>query len=456
MSRRVSGAGFEQQDELMAESFKGGVHPCDRKDVTASLPIVDAPPPARAAILLSQHLGAPCRPAVAVGDRVRTGQRIGAPHGFISAPVHASITGVVVAIEDRPSPVTGARTPAVVIERDAAEDAWAEGADVEQDVSALTPEIIRERVLDAGIVGLGGATFPTHVKLSPPPEKPIDTAILNGAECEPWLNCDNRLMIEEAAGVLDGFRYMMRALNCPRGIVAMESNKPEAARAMREALGGDDRITVALLPVKYPQGAEHQLIKALLGREVPWRGGLPMAVGVVVQNVATAYATWEAVRFRRPITRRVITVAGDGVERPGNYRVRLGTPVSELLALCGLRPEARRLVLGGPMMGIAQRTSEVSVIKGTSGVLALTAAPEAAYGPCIRCGRCVRACPYGLTPAEISRAVEKLNMDAAVEWNVLECKECGCCTYVCPARRPIVQQVKLAKAEVARRKARAK
>ena len=441
----------------MPGSFKGGVHPGENKASTSGSPISDAPLPARAAILLTQHIGAPCRPVVAAGDRVRTGPRSGEPHGFISAPVHASVTGTVVAVEDRPSPVTGARAPAVVIERDtAAEESWADGTNVEQDVSALTPEVVRDRVLNAGIVGLGGATFPTHVKLSPPPDKPIDTAILNGAECEPYLNCDNRLMIEEAPAIVAGFRYMMSALNCPRGIVAIEANKPDAVRAMTDALGRDSRIELRVLPVKYPQGAEHQLIKALLNREVPWRGGLPMAVGVVVQNVATAHAAYEAVRFLRPITRRVVTVAGDGVERPGNYRVRIGTSVGELLAHCGLRPETRRIVLGGPMMGIAQRTADVPVTKGTSGVLALTDVPDAAFGPCIRCGRCVAACPYGLTPAEISRAVERMNVDLAVEWDLLECKECGCCAFVCPAKRPIVQQVKLAKSEVARRKARAK
>lgn len=441
----------------MPSSFNGGVHPPDRKEATRDLAIAEAPLPARAAVLMAQHIGAPCRPTVAVGDRVRTGQCVGAPHGFISAPVHASITGTVLAIEDRPSPVTGARTPAVVIERDpAAGDTWAERTNLDQDVTALTPEIIRERVLNAGLVGLGGATFPTHVKLSPPPDKPIDTVILNGAECEPYLNCDNRLMIEEAASVAAGLRYILRALNCPRGIVALEDNKPEAARALREALGADAAIELRALPVKYPQGAEHQLIKALLDREVPWRGGLPMAVGVVVQNVATAHAVYEAVRFLRPVTRRVVTVTGDGIERPGNYRVRIGTPVADLLAHCGLRPGARKLVLGGPMMGIAQRTAEVPVTKGTSGVLVLTEIAADSFGPCIRCGRCVRACPYGLTPAEISRAVERMNIDLATEWNLLECKECGCCTFVCPAKRPIVQQVKLGKSEVARKKARAK
>ncbi len=224
---------------------------------------------------------------------------------------------------------------------------------------------------------------------------------------------------------------------------------------MRRATAADAHLTVEQLHVKYPQGAEHQLIKALLGREIPWHGGLPMAIGALVQNVATAYAVRDAVRFRRPLIERVLTVTGDGVERPGNFRVRVGTPVRALLERAGVRPGARKLILGGPMMGIAQRTSEIATTKGTSGVLVLMEDSPDTFGPCIRCGRCL-ICPYGLTPAMISRAVEANDFELAQEWNVLECKECGCCTYVCPAKRPIVQHAKIAKAELARRRAREK
>ena len=434
----------------MTKTFRGGVHPPENK-WTRDAPIVACDLPDRVTVLMAQHIGAPCTPEVKKGDRVLTGQRIGEPRGFVSAPVHATVTGTVAAVETCPSPVTGERTPAVVIERDG-DDEWAEGANVPQDTEGLDADAIRKCIFEAGLVGLGGATFPTHVKLSPPPDKPIDTVILNGAECEPFLTCDHRLMVEEPDKVMDGFRLIMRALNCTNGIVAVESNKPECAEAMRKSAEGDGSIRVEMPAVKYPQGAEHQLIKALLDREVPWRGDLPMAVGCVVQNVATAYAVYEAVSLRKPLIERVTTVTGDGVDRPGNFRVRIGAPLRQLLELAELRPEAKKLILGGPMMGIAQRSPDVPVAKGTSGVLVLTDGSVRAPGPCIRCGRCVRACPYGLTPATISRAIENGDLDLAMEWNVLECKECGCCTYVCPARRPIVHQVKFAKSELLKKK----
>ena len=439
----------------MAKTFAGGVHPHDAKGPTCALPVETLPLPDQVVLLLSQHIGAPCAPAVKKGDRVLTGQVVGEAQGFVSAPIHSSVTGKVVAVEARPSPVTGARIPAVIIERDG-EDEWAEGTHTErQDVSGLDTDALKQKVLGAGIVGLGGATFPTHVKLSPPPGMKIDTVVLNGAECEPYLTCDHRLMLEKPAEVVEGFRLIMRALNCANGIIAVESNKPDAFEAMRKA-AGNDGVRVEMLPVKYPQGAEHQLIKALLDREVPWHGGLPMAVGCVVQNVATAYATYEAVNFNRPLIERVLTVTGDGVETPGNFLVRVGTPVQTLLDKAGLKPEARKLIFGGPMMGIAQSSSETPTTKGTSGVLVLTDAAIFLSGPCIRCGRCVRACPYGLTPAAISRAIERHNIPIAEEWNVMECKECGCCTFVCPAKRPIVHQVKFAKAEVGKRRAKEK
>jgi len=438
----------------MARSFRGGVHPHDAKEPTRDRTIAELPLPDRVALLMSQHIGAPCAPTVKKGDRVLTGQVVGEARGFVSAPVHSSIRGKVVAVEPRPSPVTGARVPAVIVERDG-EDEWAEGTNVERaDAADLDGDRIKELIFQAGIVGLGGATFPTHVKLSPPPDKKIDTVILNGAECEPYLNCDNRLMREKPEEVAKGFQLILRALGCDNGVIAVESNKPKAFEAMRKAADGQARVE--MLKVKYPQGAEHQLIKALLGREVPWRGGLPMAVGVVVQNVATAYAAYEAVYLARPLIGRVVTVTGDGVEDPGNFLVRNGASVGLLLERAGLKPEAKKLIFGGPMMGIAQRSSDTPVTKGTSGVLVLTDAAIFESGPCIRCGRCVNACPYGLMPAAISRAIERRSIEGALEWNVLECKECGCCTYVCPAKRPIVHQVKFAKAEIAKQKAREK
>lgn len=434
----------------MTKTFRGGIHPPENK-LTRDLPIVTCALPDRVTLLLSQHIGAPCTPAVEKGEKVLTGQCVGKAQGFVSAPIHASVTGTVAGIETVSHPVTGARAPAVIIDREG-EDEWAEGTNSERDAATMDAEAIKTAILNAGIVGLGGATFPTHVKLSPPSEMKIDTVILNGAECEPYLTCDHRLMLEETGKVVAGFKLLMRVLGCDHGIIAVESNKPECFEAMRRAVGSEATLRVEMPHVKYPQGAEHQLIKALLDREVPWHGGLPMAVGCVVQNVATAFAVYEAVCLRKPLIERITTITGDGVAKPGNFRVRLGAPLQALLDLAELKPEARKLILGGPMMGLAQKSADVSVVKGTSGVLVLNDGSALSAGPCIRCGRCVRACPYGLTPSLISQAAERLDFDRALEANVLECKECGCCNYVCPARRPLVHQAKFAKAELLKQK----
>ena len=439
----------------MAKSFRGGVHPDDMKHLSRDCAIQEFPLPDRAHILLSQHIGAPCKPCVEKGDRVLTGQVVGEAQGFVSVPVHASVTGKVLGIEPVTHPVTGKGCPAVVIERDG-EDEWAEGTNSDPDPAALSGDEIKARILNAGIVGLGGATFPTHVKLSPPAGTPIDEVILNAAECEPYLTCDYRLLLEKTAEVLEGFRYIMRVLGVDRGRVGIEDNKLDAADKLREAVGPAADIDVEVCHVKYPQGAEHQLIRALLGREVPWHGGLPMAVGCVVQNVATAYAVYEAVRFGRPLIQRACTVTGDGVDRPANYLVRVGTPIAAILDAAGVRPNANKLILGGPMMGLAQHSSDLVVTKGTGGVLVMGDAQTFDGGPCIRCGTCVRTCPYGLTPSIYSRAVEAGDLDACERANVLECKQCGCCTYVCPSKRPILHQIKLALDELRRKKAEAK
>ncbi len=435
----------------MLKTFRGGVHPHDSKSATANKPIVEAPLPDEVIIYLSQHIGAPCEPVVNKGDRVRTGQVVGGPQGFVSAPVHASITGTVAAVEPRPHPVLGSPSPAVVIKREGEEE-WAGGTNEPLDPSGLSADEIKERILNAGIVGLGGAAFPTHVKLSPPPANPIDTIIDNGAECEPYLTCDNRLMIEKSKEIIQGLTLLKKVLGAKQAMVGIEANKPEAYERMKEA-GKELDISVELLEVKYPQGQEHHLIKALLGREVPWHGGLPMAVGVLEQNIATAYAIQQAACLGRPLIQRVLTVTGDCIENPGNFTVRIGTPMSKLLELCGTKPGARRLIMGGPMMGLAQYTPDVATVKGTSGVLYTASSPRAEYLPCIRCGKCVQFCPLRLMPSIVSQAMDTFNVDVANRYNVLECKECGCCGYVCPSNRPIVQQVKLAKAELARRRA---
>lgn len=380
-----------------------------------------------------------------VGDEVKVGQMIGEAAGFVSVPVHASISGKVTAVSRFAHPL-GGEHQAIVIEGDG-EDAWHESVKPRADVDSLTPKDIVDIVRDAGIVGLGGAAFPTHVKLSPPDSKPIDTVVLNGAECEPWLTADHRLMLEKPAEVLAGMALIMRALSCEKGFVGIESNKPDAFEAMRGALPKGSPIRVVMVQVKYPQGAEKQLIDSLLRRKVP-AGGLPMDVGVVVQNVGTALAVYEACHEGIPLVRRVVTVTGNPVESPTNFSPRIGTPVSSLVEQAGgLKDDVSKVISGGPMMGMAQYTLDVPVIKGMSGVLFLghgeidTRPPD----PCIRCGHCVHACPMKLLPTTIEKYVMVEAVDKAVEIGLNDCIECGSCSYVCPSHRRLVHQFKYGK-----------
>ena len=401
--------------------------------------------PERVVVPLRQSLGAPATPVVKVGDEVKTGQVIGEAAGFVSVPVHASIAGSVTAVGRFPHPL-GGEHQAIVIEGDG-EDAWHESVQARTDVDSLEPKAIIDIVREAGIVGLGGAAFPTHVKLSPPDSKPIDVAILNGAECEPWLTADHRLMLEKPAEVLEGFRLIMKALGCEKGFVGIESNKPDAVEAMKAAVPSDSGIRVAMVQVKYPQGAEKQLIDSLLRRKVP-AGGLPMDVGVVVQNVGTALAVYEACHKGIPLIRRVVTVTGNPVENPTNFSPRLGTPVSSLVEQAGgLSDDVSKVISGGPMMGMTQFTLDVPVIKGMSGMLFLghgevdTRPPDA----CIRCGHCVHACPMKLLPTTIEKYVMVEAIERAVELGLNDCIECGSCAYVCPSRRRLVHQFKYGK-----------
>jgi len=412
---------------------RGGVHPAD------------------GAVLMAQHIGAPAAPVVDKKDRVRKGQIVGQARGFVSANAHAPVSGTVRAVENRIFSVTGARVPAVIIESDG-EERWADGLNEPQDVEAMDAKRMVELVQECGIVGLGGATFPAHVKLSPPPDMPVTDVFINGTECEPFVTVDHRLMIERTEDIIDGLRLIMRIVGASNGYVGIELNKPDAVEAFERALAGDPDLRVVPLRVKYPQGAEQQLITAVTGREVPSQGGLPGDVGCLVHNVATAIAIRDAVRFRRPLIERPVTVTGDGVENAGNFIERIGTNVGDIVCRQGLREDANQVILGGPMMGLAQGTLDVPLIKGNGCILVRRAVSVPPQRDCIRCGRCVQHCPLGLMPGEMSIAMERHDWDAAVEYGMLECKECGCCAYVCPAGRRIVHMVKFGKAELRRRK----
>jgi electron transport complex protein RnfC len=431
---------------MKLKTFPGGLHPPDNKQWSAHKAIETCPLPEELVIPLSQHIGAPAELCVAKGEHVKKGQVIGVAKGFVSVPVHASTSGEVAAIEPRPH-ASGRNLSAVVIRPDG-EDSWVDGL-LEADPATLTPDAIRECIRAAGIVGLGGATFPTHVKLTPPENKPIHTLILNGVECEPYLTADHRLMLEEATRVLDGISILKRVLGVERALVGIEANKPDAIATMSKACAGQG-IEVVALAVKYPQGAEKQLILALTGREVP-SGGLPMDVGVVVQNVGTAAAVSDAVRRGLPLIERIATVTGPGVAEPKNLRVRVGTPLSRLVEFCGgLKGDPAKIIMGGPMMGSTQLSLEVPATRGTSGVLLFRAGeiPLAPEGPCIRCGRCVQACPAHIMPTSIA-AYARLDLIAeAEEFGAMDCIECGCCTYTCPAALPLVQAIRYGKAAI--------
>jgi len=429
-------------------TFERGIHPKYNKELSSGKSITPARLPQRIVVPLSQHIGAPAKCEVKIGDEVKKGQIIGSPPGFVSSPVHSSISGKVIAIADFPTAV-GRMVASVVIESDGKDEAVAFKEN--PDYMNLSSDEIKNLIRDAGIVGMGGAAFPTNVKLSPPKEKPIDAVILNGAECEPYLTADNRLMDERPREVIEGLKIIMKALGVKEGHVGIELNKPDAIKAMQSAASGEPNITIHALEIKYPQGAEKMLIKAIKEREVPSKG-LPMDVSVVVQNIGTALAIYEAVRYGKPLIERVVTVTGKGIREPKNMLVRIGTLMSEVIEQCGgLTEGAVKVISGGPMMGFAQWTLDVPVTKGTSGILVLTEDEYASsdeYFSCIRCGRCVDVCPMGLNPSMLSILAEKGFYEEAKEYNLFDCFECGSCAYVCPAKRPMVQFMRLAKSQV--------
>lgn len=431
----------------MLKRFQGGIHPNDNKRYTADMAIETAPLPACAIIPMRQHIGAPCTPIVQVGDVVKKGQVIATSDAFVSSPICASISGKVKAIQPVPH-TSGIDCNSVIIENDGM-DEWAEGVLCERDYKNLSKQEIMDIIKAAGIVGMGGATFPTHIKLSPGADKNIDTFILNAAECEPYLTADYRMMLEYQERIVTGVLIVMKLLGVEKAFIGIEDNKPAAVKAMQQAFA-QTGVEVVALPTKYPQGAEKMLIKVLTDREVP-QGGLPGDVGVVVQNVGTVVAICDAVQHGIPLIERVTTISGDAVKQPKNLLIRIGTTFQEAFDTCGgFSKEPEKIIMGGPMMGFAQSTLEVPVIKGVSGILALSK-DEVECGeqsPCIRCGRCVEACPMGLVPSMLSILGERNKLEKAKEeYGLLNCIECGSCVYTCPAKRNIVQYIRLLKAQ---------
>lgn len=433
--------------------IRGGVHPHDRKQLAAGQAIEDLPLPALLHIPLQQHIGSPAAPAVHRGQRVAKGELIAHAQGAISAPVHAPTSGRIMGVGSYPAHhASGLSVPTITLQPDG-EDRWADGIQGVDDPFALEPDAVGARVAAAGIVGLGGATFPAAVKLNLRKKYSLHTLVVNGAECEPYLTCDDRLMREHADAVVDGVRIMAHALGVGQIIIAIENNKPEAQAAIAAAASGFPEIQVARLPTRYPMGSEKHLVQTLTGKETPARG-LTADIGVVVHNPATAFAVHEALRFGYPLIRRVVTVTGEAVDQPRNLRVPLGTRVQDVLDYCGgFKEEPVRLISGGPMMGQPLPSTRVPMVKGSNGILALTRAETNAREtePCIRCGSCVQSCPCGLVPLDMAAHIRANDPEKAVGLGLMDCIGCGSCAYVCPSHVPLVQFFNYAKGEMAAR-----
>ncbi|MBC2837883.1 electron transport complex subunit RsxC [Robiginitalea sp. SC105] len=425
---------------------KGGIHPPENK-LTSGRPIRRLPLPKEVYVPVSQHIGIPAEIVVDRKDKVQRGQVIAKSGGFVSSNIHAPVSGTVTKL-DKIIDTRGYKKQCIVIRTDPRDPSNLEEANYPLiDEITTEPSEILERISQSGIVGLGGATFPSHVKLHLREGQHLDCLIINGVECEPYLTADHRLMLEKGPEILVGIRILMHALGVPRAIIGIENNKRDAIAIFGELTRGNPDIRVAALQVKYPQGGEKQLVRALLNREVP-KNGLPLDVGVVVHNVGTIFAIYQAVQHNRPLTERVVTVTGKRLANPSNFWVRIGTPVADLIAAAGGLPEGtRKIVSGGPMMGKALKSTDVPVTKGTSGILIIPE-DEASRGEpaaCIRCGECVSVCPMGLEPHLLMNLTEKSMFKRAAAEDILTCIECGSCSYVCPSHRPLLDYIRFGK-----------
>jgi len=442
-------------------SFPGGVHPPESKELAAESQIQRGPAVEQVVVMLSQHLGAPCQPLVRKGNLVQAGQKIGDSDAFVSAPVHSPISGKVKEIALQSHAVLG-RSPAIIIEayphnptKHPRPDQFTE----DFDDSRYSAEQICDAVRQAGIVGMGGAGFPTRVKIEPDPQMPKETLIINGCECEPYITCDYRIMLEWTNQIVAGIKLAKKACGSSKVIIGIEDNKPKAIEVMSAALeksSNNNSIKVVSVKTKYPQGGERQLIRAILKKNVP-TGGIPPMIGVVVLNVATVAAIAEAVVLKSPLTHRVVTVTGEAIANPGNYYVPIGTSVADLLEFCGgVTKKGAKVIVGGPMMGIAIADLTTPVTKTTGAITILTKEQIAKFArgqtPCIHCGRCLEVCPEHLNPTKIAHAVKKNLFDVAESYYIIGCMECGCCSYVCPASIELTGYIKTGKIFLARKK----
>lgn len=433
------------------KTFHGGVHPAEHKELSKESPLTQLLPKGELVYMTNQHIGKPASPVVKKGDHVLAGQIIAEAGGFVSANIVSSVSGTVKAVEPRKN-ASGGSAMAIVVENDG-EYTLAEGVGVECDTNGLTGQEILSKVQKAGIVGMGGAGFPTHVKLTVKTPEKIDYVIANGAECEPYITCDDQLMRTKAAEIVEGMEYMLRLFPNAKGVVVVENNKPEAIAAMEQACQGHDRVYVQPVKTKYPQGGERSLITVITGKYLKL-GMLPADAGCVVDNVATIYAIYRAVKFNEPLMERGFTVSGDAVQNPGNFIVKIGTSHQELVDACGgFKQDPKKVLSGGPMMGFAMTGLEAPICKNNNALTCLTVdeveIAEGQMTACLRCGRCSRACPLGLSPQLMQVAAIRKDYDR-YEHKLygLDCIGCGCCTYGCPAKRPLMQLFKTTKAEI--------